>query len=196
MYDIDVIFDKLASKGGKKALVIGVYTGKEATKLQERGFEVTGTDILPHYITTYKHVKGPFEEVDFGDEKFDVIFSSHVLEHMENVGIALKKMQSLLSSEGWMGIVVPGYPQDSFHVGHYTLWTPALLLYNLFSNGWSCKDAEFMTTEDQKHVIVVLPNKTHTLKGKGWDLINELNDHMPVPLTHKMNAWLADKWKS
>lgn len=179
---------------GQSVLIVGVHTGKEAQSFIEAGKDVTGVDLLPPYRNGYTHIRGRFEELDL--PQFDVAISSHVLEHMENTGLALRKFQQVIKPGGWMGIVVPGYPQEEFFVGHYTLWTPALLLYNLVSNGWDCREAEYYTTPDRKHIGLIVPNKPipDFPDGKGFDIWGGLKTFLPVNFTHKMNAWLEDRW--
>jgi len=47
------------------------------------------------------------EEKEFGDEKFDLIFSSHVIEHMFNPSLLLSHAEMLLKKDGWLVIVCP-----------------------------------------------------------------------------------------
>jgi SAM-dependent methyltransferase len=191
----DPVISKLLGKGEGNILVVGVHTGKEAQRFIGAGKQVTGVDLLPSYRNGYTHIRGRFEDLDLG--QFDCAISSHVLEHMENVGQSLRKFQKVIRPGGWLGLVVPGYPQDEFFVGHYTLWTPALLLYNLVANGWDCREAEYYTTPDRKHIGVVVPNRPIDMPadvGKGWDNWGGLKTFLPVEFTHKMNAWLPDRW--
>lgn len=193
MITCEPVIQKLIGKG-ESVLIVGVHTGKEAEPFIKAGKEVTGIDLLPPYRKDYTHIRGKFEDTDF-PEKYDCAMSSHVLEHMENVGIALRKYQQVIKEGGYLGLVVPGYPQEEFFVGHYTLWTPALLLYNLVSNGWDCREAEYYTTEDRKHIGVVVPNHPINLpEGKGFDIWGGLKQYLPVTFTHKMNSWIPDKW--
>lgn len=188
---------KLLGKPGPRALVVGVHTGEEAAPLIEAGWEVTGVDILPPYRSGYEHVRTRFEDYEPA-EPFDIAFSSHVLEHMEDVGATLERFAAVIRPGGWMGVVVPGYPQEEFFVGHYTLWTPALLLYNLVANGWDCRAAEYRTTPDRKHIAAVVPNRRipgmPSSMVKGWDAWERLKTYLPVEFTHRMNAWLPDRW--
>lgn len=195
MTTCDPVIEKLIDKINS-VLIVGVHTGKEAAPFISAGKQVTGIDILPPYRDDYTHIRGRFEDTDF-PEQYDCAVSSHVLEHMENVGVVLRKYQQVIKPDGYMGIVVPGYPQDELFIGHYTLWTPALLLYNLVANGWDCREAEYYTTKDRKHIGLVVQNRKIDLPdGKGFDIWGGLKTFLPVPFEHKMNAWLPDKWAS
>lgn len=190
----DPLIAKLLTKPDiASVLIVGVHTGKEAQQFIDAGKDVTGVDLLPSFRNGYTHIRGRFEDLDL--PQYDCVTSSHVLEHMENVGEALRKYQRVIRPGGWLGLVVPGYPQDEFFVGHYTLWTPALLLYNLVANGWDCRDAEYYTTPDRKHIGVVVQNRSIDLPDdKGWDIWGGLKTFLPVIFMHKMDAWINDRW--
>lgn len=193
----DPIIDKLLSiEGVNKILVVGVHTGKEVQRLIDAGKEVVGVDILPPYRKGYTHVHARFEDADLGEHEFDAAISSHTLEHMENVELVLAKYSKVLKVGGYLGLVVPGYPQERFHVGHYTLWTPALLLYNLVDSGWNCSNARYYTTPDRKHIGVLTQNHTWEVdkSRKGFDSFVDIQKYLPMPFYHDMNAWLTDKW--
>jgi len=189
------VIDRLLAAEPDFALVVGVHTGQEAQLLGSRGARVTGVDVLPPYTNGYEHIRGRFENVTL-PKVYDCALCSHTLEHMENVGQVLCRFAHVLRPDGLLGLVVPGYPQDEFFVGHYTLWTPALLIYNLAANGWDCRDAEYYTSADHRHIGLVVPNRKipDMPDAKGWDVIGGLQHYLPVPFRHKMNAWLPDKW--
>lgn len=187
------IIDKFLYMPGQEVLIVGVHTGLEAQQFIDYGKQVTGIDILPYYRKGYNHIRGRFEDVELLSQ-FDFALSSHTLEHMENVGLVLQKYQQVLKPTGYLGLVVPGYPQERFHVGHYTLWTPALLLYNLVANGWNCQKAEYYTSPNRQHIGVVVPNQRIEFDTKGWDNWEEFKTYLPVPFEHDMNAWIKDKW--
>lgn len=193
----DPIIEKLLEKENvSKILVVGVHTGKEVQRLVDAGKEVTGVDILPPYRKGYTHIRKRFEEVDLPEGHFDAAISSHTLEHMENVGLVLQKYKRVLRLGGYLGLVVPGYPQERFHVGHYTLWTPALLLYNLVANGWNCRSAKYYTTDDRKHIGALIENYPYEVDytRKGFDSFLIENNYLPVPFYHDMDAWIKNNW--
>lgn len=193
----DPIIDKLLSiEDVNKVLVVGVHTGKEVQRFIDAGKEVVGVDILPPYRNGYTHIRSRFEDADLSQFEFDAAISSHTLEHMENVEIVLNKYSKVIKPNGHLGIVVPGYPQERFHVGHYTLWTPALLLYNLVESGWNCSTAKYYTTPDKKHIGVLVRNNPWAVNKltKGFDSFIDVQKYLPIPFYHDMNAWLIDNW--
>ena len=95
---------------GGKVLDFGAGTGQQALRLQEFGFEVHAVDIAssPHLVnrvfsvTTYDGCNLPFP-----DEHFDVVMSSNVLEHVQNLPYTLRELTRVLKPSGTMLHVLP-----------------------------------------------------------------------------------------
>lgn len=107
----------------------------------------------------YKAKKNNIEIVkqnflDFtSDEKFDLVWCSHILEHQKNVGLFINKCYNMTSENGILCITVP--PMKSNIVGgHLTVWNMGLLLYNLIINGIDCSQAKGKTYGYNVSVIV------------------------------------------
>lgn len=93
-------------------LDVGCGDGISLVKLKELGFSVRGIDINNNKLE-FARSKGCV--VDFCDmhnlsmfnEKFDVIISSHSLEHSYNPALVLEQFNSVLNIGGLLFIVVP-----------------------------------------------------------------------------------------
>ena len=88
---------------GKKALEIGCAIGAAADILYKRGFDITATDISPYAVKKNKkllpHIK--FKVLDIEAKppfknKFDLIYSFEVIEHLQNPEKAIKNMFDML----------------------------------------------------------------------------------------------------
>jgi SAM-dependent methyltransferase len=77
------------------------------------------------------------------DQKFDLVWASHVLEHQRNVGIFIERLVACCADGGTICITVPD-PHRFLWGGHVTLWTPGLLAYNVALCGVDLKDAVFV----------------------------------------------------
>lgn len=124
----------LAYQDVETVLDIGCGNGEHAEIMRSTGRQV---------FTIAKTGKADFigDYLDYRiDRVFDAIWASHVLEHMPNVGLTLRKYFQDLRDNGVLAITVP--PLKSELVGgHLTLWTPALLLYNMIVAGFDCSEA-------------------------------------------------------
>jgi 2-polyprenyl-3-methyl-5-hydroxy-6-metoxy-1,4-benzoquinol methylase len=77
------------------------------------------------------------------EEKFDLVWASHVLEHQRDVGTFLERLIACCADDGTICITVPD-PHRYLWGGHLTLWTPGLLAYNVVLCGIDLSDAEFL----------------------------------------------------
>src|SRR5688572_18628209 len=98
--------DLARTHAGRKVrmLDIGGAHGIHARFFRERGLEVDIVDID----------EGDEKAVFIGDylsyapaEKYDVVWSSHVLEHVPNVGAFLEKMRADMAGDGYCVVTVP-----------------------------------------------------------------------------------------
>jgi len=133
-------------------LDIGFGNGGASAYLAMKNKQVTS---LGYEINTYDYPKEIFEELNvtiveelFGNfkspNKFDAIWASHVLEHVTNPGLFLKKCNHLLNEDGWLFIMVPPY-KSKVVGGHVTVgWNLGQLMYNLLLEGFDIKNGHFV----------------------------------------------------
>jgi len=183
------------SKQPETVLDIAVGPGSHAQCFIANGAKVTGLDVTPARFEheDYTHIQSPYELVKL-DEKFDMVFCCHTLEHMPNPQHFLIHLASWLKEDGWLAISVPP-SQDRLHVGHLSLWTPAHLVYNLICAGWDCKDAIWYT----EYVSIGLMVQKKTEIDLSWRTglpseILALNQFTPIIINHEDDAWWADNW--
>ncbi len=143
----------------------------------------------------YEHVHDPYELADFGDEQFDVVFTSHVLEHIPNIQHFLIHLQKWVKPGGYLAIAAPTSRQNRLHVGHLSVWTPAHMMYNLVCAGWDCSDALWYTS--YLTIGILVQNKgpidlswRTSLPGE----YIELNKYMPKEVYHEDGAWWGNNW--
>ena len=94
-----------------------------------------------------------FEQVD-SQNKYDLVWCSHVLEHQFNVGLFIKRLFDFCEDDGKVAITVPD-GRDGFVVaGHVSLWNAGILMYNIIKAGYNCKHAKAKTYAGNVSVIV------------------------------------------
>jgi len=74
-------------------------------------------------------------------KKYDIIWSSHMLEHVPNVGIVLKKMYDDLIPGGYLAISVPPMREEVMAFVHLSFWNTGLLLLNCCLHGFDPRTA-------------------------------------------------------
>jgi 2-polyprenyl-3-methyl-5-hydroxy-6-metoxy-1,4-benzoquinol methylase len=106
--------DLLVKAGAKgRLLEIGACTGLFLNEAKKRGFEVEGIEpsegncrIARQNYNLNVHT-GRVEDFNFPEGSFDVVFSSHVFEHLLNPLAATRKIVSWLRPGGFIMIEVP-----------------------------------------------------------------------------------------
>ena len=196
MIAVRLLLDAM-SKEAKTVLDIGSWKGRHAEGFISSGSYVTGIDLTSEPITheSYEHIQNAFELHDFEDKKFDLVWCSHTLEHVPNVQMFITKMMNLLEDGGWLYIAVPTDRQQRFHIGHLTLWTPALLVYNLICAGVDCKDARWYT--EYRTIGLCLQRKPPIDLSWRTGLPHEqtdLNRFTPKVVRHQDGAWWGNNW--
>lgn len=99
-------------------LEIGAGSGWQAKKLSESGFSVEAIDIVNSNYTQHRVwpiINYNGKDIPFGDEKFDVIFSSNVLEHIPHLEKFQSEIMRVLKADGIAIHVVPS--------GRWSFWT-------------------------------------------------------------------------
>lgn len=129
------IKSNITSLEGKKVLEIGACDGLLLSYFNDS--IVKGLEYSPVYkkIASRRYGINLLSKNFFDlDEKFDLIIMSHVIEHLPNLNLAIKKLQDLLSDSGYLFIEVPNSPKpnerSSLYIDDY-LTTPHI--YNFTS---------------------------------------------------------------
>jgi len=96
---------------------------------------------------SYKHKNYHFIEGDFMthvfSQKFDAVWASHVLEHVQNTGLFLDKVYDLIKDDGIFFCIVPPH-KTQIVGGHVTIgWNIGILMYNLLLCGFDVKQGRF-----------------------------------------------------
>ncbi|WP_428324989.1 methyltransferase domain-containing protein [Nitrosopumilus sp.] len=126
-------FEKFFDK--KNLLDVGSGTGISLVKFEEKDFEVLGIEPdnenvlkINKILNRGKCIHGFIESIEIGG-KFDIIWSSHSLEHLEDPNLCFKKVFNLLKNNGVFCVVVPdgenieslkNSVRNRFHLFHFS----------------------------------------------------------------------------
>jgi len=104
-------------------LDIGCGIGNFLLQLKEKGYECFGIELNKDCVRYAGEVRGltikegRIEDIDFGEERFDLITILSTLEHMGHPVKVLSKVRSLLRDDGVVIISVPNVGYLSFRIG-------------------------------------------------------------------------------
>lgn len=114
---------------------------------------------------------------------YDLLWASHILEHMRNPGQFLDKCFRILKPNGLFCVTVPPLKHEIVG-GHLTLWNPGLLLYNMILARFNCKKARVMQYGYNISVIVrkdPVPESAFDSLVYDWLDITRLGEFFPWP---------------
>lgn len=108
----------LAAKA-ENILDLGCADGKILGQIYRKDAKFVGVDIARRSIEKAKKafkgkrnvrfVVGDIEKLDLGEEKFDLVYSTYVLEHVDKPEVVLEKMIKLLMPQGILVVICPNY---------------------------------------------------------------------------------------
>jgi 2-polyprenyl-3-methyl-5-hydroxy-6-metoxy-1,4-benzoquinol methylase len=110
----------IAKRG--KLLDIGCGNGRLLYLAKENGFQVKGIEISPSLAESVSNklaievTAGDFFNYDSSNERFDLIVLRHVLEHLPDPVIALRKIHSLLNEDGYALLEFPNIRSFNFEL--------------------------------------------------------------------------------
>lgn len=91
---------------GRRFLEIGCVTSHLLDAAKEYGFQTSGVDMIPHQFEQHETIIANFEELQT-DQKYDVIWASHIFEHFQDPLKAISKCHDLLNPNGLLFVAMP-----------------------------------------------------------------------------------------
>jgi SAM-dependent methyltransferase len=176
-------------------LDVGSGGGEHARRFASGGAEVTCVDFGTSIYAKTARAEGGVKTIhcDFTnwktEEKFDLVWASHVLEHQRNVGLFIEKLISCTREGGYVAITVPS-PHRRLWGGHVSLWTPGLLAYNVALCGVDLSKAQLFYGYREMSLlfsptIINLPDLTYD----SGDL-NRLSALLPNGFNENSDPWV------
>jgi len=170
-------------------LDIGCGAGRQSLFFKENGKNVTSIDYgcSPASLLNKSDdvIIGDFMEYDFNSRQFDAVWCSHVLEHIPNPNLFLRKIHSILNENGVLALSVPPLKHEIVG-GHVSFYNAGVLLYNLVLAGFDCNKAR--VKKYGYNISVILTKSTiNVLPELVFDNgdINTIKKYLPENLDYK-----------
>jgi ubiquinone/menaquinone biosynthesis C-methylase UbiE len=105
--ELNVALKKFPKKKDIKILELGGGDGYIAKCLTDKGYNIISTDINPKFPSMFPVRKITDGKLDFPSETFDLIFTSQVIAHVENLELFFGEVKRVLKKDGLMINLVP-----------------------------------------------------------------------------------------
>lgn len=125
-------------------LDVGAGAGGHFARFLAAGLDAEAIDIVGPRFQEWQERwhKGPIDDLADRGRLFDLVWCSHVLEHLPDVGHALRLMRQALKPAGRLYLTVPPM-KPNIVGGHVNLFNLGLLAYRLVLAGFDCCRASF-----------------------------------------------------
>ena len=162
----------------KTAIDIGSGAGVQSEILRAAGLEVFQLD---KYSDTADY-KVDFVSHTF-DQKFDVVYCSHVIEHQRNVGNFLDKIFDIMSEDGVLIISAPKHPAEYLTEGHLNCFFKGYFIQHLIHAGFDLKQGKYLSAYWVENAAIVS-------KAKNFDLVEREEDGYLWTDKHKQRSFV------
>ena len=146
---------------------IGSGEGVQTEILRHAGLKVFQVD---KYSSSAEY-KVDFLEYTF-DQKFDVVFCSHVIEHQRNVGHFLDKIYDILSEDGVLIISAPKHDAESMIEGHLNCFITPYFIQHLLHAGFNLKDGKYLSCGGIENAAIISKDPNFDLDERKYDGYN------------------------
>jgi SAM-dependent methyltransferase len=153
----DNLIRLLADRPVTSVLEVGCGTGAVLARLAQRGVGTShvGVDLANPSVHVHPNAQAldlrqyDGENLPFGDETFDLVYATHVVEHVYNPRAFLKELKRV--SRRWIYVEVPcearafvnrGATQASLDTGHINIYNPESFMILLQSVGYEVERLE------------------------------------------------------
>lgn len=119
-------------------LDVGCGDCTHARHFCENGILVTGVDIKPPKFShpNFKFIPSFFSDLKI-TKKFDIVWASHIIEHMLDPQKFLEDAKTYLAPNGWLCLTFPPL-KHSIVGGHINLFNAGIILYRAVLAGYDC----------------------------------------------------------
>jgi 2-polyprenyl-3-methyl-5-hydroxy-6-metoxy-1,4-benzoquinol methylase len=177
-------------------LDVGSKGGYHAKEMMINGSKVTCIDYgKSTYSKETKIDNLKIINIDFNkfkppdQEKYEMVWASHILEHQRIIGLFLEKLIKCCSENGHICITVSD-PHINLLGGHVSMWSPGLLCYNIVLCGIDISNSIFIRGTNE-FSIFFRPIK-FTLPGDlSYDFgdLKKLSQYLPQKFNENSNSW-------
>jgi ubiquinone/menaquinone biosynthesis C-methylase UbiE len=175
--ELEMIKEFLLIHKNSKILEIGGGDGFQAKILSNEGFSVVSVDIEPRSPQVFPVQKIDNNKLNFSNETFDIIFTSHVLPHIQNIEDIFDEIKRVIKKDGIIIHVVPtsGWSLIT-NILHY-IFIPKFLIKSIkkkISNKLNCQINSKQKIQKEKSNQTILKKLFLHPLGQNKSFIHEI----------------------
>ena len=196
-----------------KILEIGSSTGHFLESIKNNVSKVTGIELDPNHAKFAREhcnleiFEQPLEKIDFGNDKFDVIFMFQVFEHVQNPSEFLENCKKIMNPKAEIYVEVPNiddallsvYESDSFKKRYYRL--PHVYYYSKNTLEKMFNKAGFVGTSKTiqeyslfNHINWILANQPQNSQIDGYRSLNWKHNTSNFEIENNLlKKWFEEK---
>lgn len=114
-----------------KILEVGGGNGYQAQKISEMGYSINSIDVFPREPLYFQVEKIDVTKLPYPDKSYDLILTSLVLQHIENIDDAFNQMNRVLKDDGIMIHILPTYWWSIFTNFWHYCYIPKYLIQSI-----------------------------------------------------------------
>jgi len=175
----------------KTALDIGSGAGVQTEIMRHAGLEVFQVD---KYSETAEY-QVDFLEHSF-ENKFDIIYCSHVIEHQRNVGSFLDKIYDCLSDDGLLILSAPKHDANRLVEGHLNCFIMTYFIQHLIHSGFDLSKGKVLSCNVIENAAIVPKASNFSLNERsesGYQWTQKHQDRSPIQLESSLTID-DEKW--
>jgi len=126
------------------------------------------------------------------DQKFDVVFCSHVVEHQRNVGAFLDKIFDVLNDEGVLIISAPKHEADTMIEGHLNCFITPYFIQHLIHAGFDLRNGKYLSCGGLENAAIVSKDPNFDISERKQDGYRWTTSHQNRSFIELANRNLKD----
>ena len=136
-----------------KILEIGGRDGYQAKIISKKGYNITSIDIDPIYPQFYPVQKGTIDQLKFQENSFDIIYSSNMLQEIQNIEDTFKEIKKILKKDGIVIHIVPSSWWSMItNFWHYCFIPKYLIKSNKFQQIFKVNSKKLQIKENHNNI--------------------------------------------
>ena len=151
--ELSTALEAFTDQKNLKILEIGGRDGYQAKIISKKDYDVTSIDINPIDPQFFPVQKGTISQLKFQENSFDIIYSSNMLQEIQNIEETFKEMKKILKKDGIIIHIVPSCWWSLItNFWHYCFIPKYLIKSNRFQQIFKANSKKLQINENHNNI--------------------------------------------